>query len=99
MVKVKLATALLRRKELQGKVDQLSRVQKEGLFEVKVTRRAVHEGIDDIIAEVPKITMSQVTAAYDWHAKRLRLVDAAIQHANWTTEIVVDTDIMADYEG
>jgi len=96
-MKIKLAEALLRRKELQEKVDQLRQIKTDGLFEVKVTRKAAHEGIDDVIAQVPKVGIDQVTDAYDYHSKRLRLVDAAIQQANWNTEIEVDDKVMADY--
>ena len=97
-MKVKLAEALLRRKELQGKVDMLKHIQDKNLFEVKAQRRQVTESLDDIIASVPKLTASQVTAEYDWHARQLRLVDAAIQQANWTCEIEVDQTVMSDYK-
>lgn len=97
-MKVKLAEALLRRKELQGKVDMLKHIQDKNLFEVKAQRRQVTESLDDIIAQVPKLTASQVTAEYDWHARQLRLVDAAIQQANWTCEIEVDQIVMSDYK-
>jgi hypothetical protein len=98
---VKLAEALLRRKELQGKVDQLKGILAKGqqLFEVKVTRKAAHEGIDDVIAQVPKLSASQVTAEHDHYARRLRLIDAAIQQANWTTELpAIDPSVMEDYK-
>lgn len=94
---IKLAEALLRRKELQQKVDQLMSIRQSDLFEVKVTRKAAHEGIDDVIAKVPKLTASQVTQEHDFYARRLRLIDAAIQQANWTTEIDVSSGVMEDY--
>jgi len=97
-MKVKLAEALLRRKELQGKVDALKQIQDKNLFEVKAQRKQVTDSIDDIVAMVPKLTASQVTAEYDWHARQLRLVDAAIQQANWTCEIEVQETVMADFE-
>lgn len=97
-MKVKLAEALLRRKELQGKVDVLKQIQDKNLFEVKAQRKQVTDSIDDIVAMVPKLTASQVTAEYDWHARQLRLVDAAIQQANWTCEIDVQDTVMADFE-
>ena len=96
-MKVKLAEALLRRKELQGKVDVLKQIKDKDLFEVKARRQNVAEGIDDVIAQVPKLTAGQVTQEYDWHARQLRLVDAAIQQANWTCEIEVHDDSMGDY--
>ena len=97
-MKVKLAEALLRRKELQGKVDILKHIQDKNLFEVKAQRRQVTDSLDDIIAQVPKLTASQVTAEYDWHARQLRLVDAAIQQCNWTCEVEVDQTVMSDYK-
>jgi hypothetical protein len=97
MTKIKLAEALLRRKELQLKVDQLRSINQEGLFVVKTGRKHAHEGIDDIIAQVPKVSFKQITHAYDWHAKNLRRVDSAIQQANWNTEVELDGEVMDDY--
>ena len=96
--KIKLAEALLRRKELQNKVDQLKAINHQELYEVKAQRKNVTENLDDIVAQVPKLSINQVTAAYDWHARRLRMVDAMIQQANWTTEIEVDETVMDDYK-
>ena len=98
MAKVKLAEALLRRKELQGKVDVLKQVKEKDLFEVRARRQPVAEGIDDIVAQVPKLTASQVTQEYDWHARQLRLIDSAIQQANWTCEIDVHDESMGDFK-
>lgn len=97
-MKVKLAEALLRRKELQDKVEVLRNLKDRDLFEVKARRQQVSEGIDDVVAQVPKLIASQVTAEYDWHARQLRLVDAAIQQANWTTEIEVKDSVMDDFK-
>lgn len=94
---VKLAEALLRRKELQGKVAQLATIKDKDLFEVKRKRAKVTDEVDDVVLQVPLLTSSEVTHAYDWHARQLRLVDAAIQQANWTTEVTVGDDVMADY--
>lgn len=97
-MQVKLAEALLRRKELQQKVDQLKSIKQADVYQTKTGRKAAHEGLDDIIAQVPMLSISEVTAAYDWNAKQLRLVDAAIQQANWTSEIEVGDDVMKDYK-
>lgn len=99
MSKIKLAEALLRRKELQGKVDVLKSIKDKDLFEVKARRQQVADGIDDVIAQVPKLTASQVTKEYDWHARQLRLIDSAIQQANWTCEIEVGDETMRDFTG
>jgi 3-methyladenine DNA glycosylase AlkC len=96
--KIKLAEALLRRKELQGKVDILKQIKDKDLFEVKAQRKQVTENIDDIVAAVPKLTASQVTAEFDFYARQLRLVDAAIQQANWTVEVEVGDTVMGDYK-
>jgi len=97
MQKIKLAEALLRRKELKEKVMLLTVIKKEALFEVKVQRKNVTDSVDDIIALVPKLTVGQVTSEYDWHARQLRLVDAAIQQTNWTAEVDVQESVMQDY--
>ena len=94
----KLAELLLRRKELNTKVEILKSIKDRDLFEVKCIRRAAAEGIDDIVANVPLLVASQVTAEHDWHARQLRRVDASIQQANWTTEVEVDAEAMQDYE-
>lgn len=96
-MKIKLAEALMRRKELQQKVDVLRQINEKALFEVRAQRKNVTENLDDLIAMVPKLTASQVTAEYDWHARQLRLVDSAIQQVNWTAEVDVADTVMADY--
>ena len=97
MNKIKLAEALLRRKELNEKIEVLRAIKGQDLFEVRVQRKLAHEGIDDVIAQIPKLSINDVTAAYDWTARQLRLVDAAIQQANWTTEIDVQDTVMKDF--
>jgi len=93
----KLAELLLRRKELQGKVDQLRHIKENTLFEVIVKRKSVTDAVDDVVAQVPKLTASQVTAEYDFYARQLRLCDASVQQANWTTEVKTPQDVLADY--
>jgi hypothetical protein len=96
-VEIKLALALLRRKELQGKIDALKQIKDKDLFELRTRRQSVNDSVDDIVAQVPKLTASQVTSEYDWHARQLRLIDAAIQQANWTTSIIVEDSTMEEY--
>lgn len=96
---MKLAEALLRRKELQLKVNVAANVKATAMVEVKMVRKQVSEGYDDITATVPKIMASDATAAFDWYSKRLRLIDAAIQQINWTAEMpTFSDDVMADYK-
>ena len=97
-MKITLAEALLRRKELSGKVAILTTIKKADVFELKTQRVKAHEGIDEVTATVPKLTASQVTAEHDFAARQLRLIDAVIQNTNWTTMIEVDAMTMADYE-
>jgi hypothetical protein len=97
MTKMALAEALLRRKELQNKVDQLSRIKDTDMATLKVNRIKVAEGMDELKAMVPRVSMAQVTAAYDWHSKQLRLVDGAIQRANWETEISVPDSVVGEF--
>ena len=97
-MKIKLAEALLRRKELSEKVKGIENFKQADVYEVKVKRQKVSEDIDDIVASVPKLTLSQVTAELDHYARSLRLVDAAIQQANWTTEVEIDSKCMDSYQ-
>ena len=96
--RIKLAEALLRRKELQEKVNILKLIKDKDLYEVKCRRQNVTENIDEVIAQVPKLTASQVTHEFDWHSRRLRMIDAAIQQTNWITDVAVEPTVMADYE-
>ena len=96
-MKIKLAEALLRRKELQAKVDQLSRIKSTDLFETRARRVRVTDSIDDVEAQVPKLKACQVTEEYDYYAKNLRLIDSVIQNTNWTTEIEVDSEATTNY--
>lgn len=96
MAKVKLAEALLRRKELQQKVDQLNNIKDKDLFEMKVERIKVTDNVDNIRAMVPILEANQVTAEYDFYAKKLRMIDAVIQQANWTCSVDVK-DTLGDY--
>lgn len=93
----KLAECLIRRKELEQKVDLLKRVDAQALYEVKANRVKVTDSLEDIVAHVPKLTASQVTREHDWHARQLRLIDAAIQQANWTCDVELPESVMSDY--
>ena len=94
---MKLADALLRRKELQEKVNQLRQVKDKDLFEMRFERKQVNESIDDITAKVPKCDLHEVTKEYDYYANKLRLIDAAIQQLNWTTDITVTPKVWEDF--
>ena len=94
---MKLADALLRRRELQDKVDQLKDINHRDLHEIRVERKKITDTIDEISAKVPKLLTSQVTKEYDYYANKLRLIDAAIQQTNWTTDIEVNDLVWKDY--
>jgi len=94
---MKLADALLRRKELQQKVDQLRAIKDRDIFEFRFERKQINENLDDIKAQVPVLEANQVTAEFDYYANKLRLIDGAIQQLNWTTDITVDNLVWVDY--
>jgi hypothetical protein len=92
---IKLAEALLRRKELAEKLNVLRHFKdNHAFYEVRGQRVKVTEGLEDINVNYPKLEVSQVTAEFDYVAKQLRLVDALIQQANWTTVLEVDPMVM-----
>jgi hypothetical protein len=98
MKAIKLAEALLRRKELNQKVDILSKIKENQLvYQIRAQRIKVTDGLEDLHADYPKLELNQVTAEYDFYARALRLVDAAIQNANWTCELNLDDSALADY--
>lgn len=95
---IKLAEALLRRKELAEKLNVLRHFKdNHAFYEVRGQRVKVTEGLEDINVNYPKLDASQVTAEFDYVAKQLRLVDALIQQANWTTVLEVDPMVMEAY--
>ena len=95
---IKLAEALLRRKELSEKLNILRHFKESQLiYEIRGKRIPVMEGIEDLTANYPKLTASQVTAEYDFVAKQMRLIDAMIQQTNWTTIMSVDPMLMDTY--
>jgi hypothetical protein len=95
---MKLADALLRRKELEKKVKLLEQFKSSDFFEVKCQRRSISDQVDDITAMVPKLEVNQVTQELDFYSHRLRLLDAAIQQCNWTCDIPVDDKVWVDYK-
>lgn len=98
-MEIKLAEALLRRKELSEKLNILKHFKDNQMFyQIRGERKKVTEGLDEIMADYPKLTASQVTAEYDFVAKQLRLVDALVQQANWTTVLEVDPVVMESFK-
>lgn len=87
---MKIAQALLLRKQLEKKVAQLEPIKKageEGLFETQIKRVNVTEQMDEITINAPKITLGDATSEYDKYATALRKLDASIQKANWEFDV------------
>lgn len=87
---MKIAQALLLRKQLEKKVSQLEPIKNmgdQGLFETKVKRLNVGSDIDEVSIQVPKMTLAEVTSEYDKYASALRKIDASIQKANWEFDV------------
>jgi len=87
---MKIAQALLLRKQLEKKVAQLEPLKlngDRGLFETKVKRVNVTEQQDEITITAPKVTLEDVTKEYDKYASALRKIDASLQKANWQYDV------------
>ena len=87
---MKIAQALLLRKQLDAKVKQLTPLKlqgDQGLFETKVKRVNVTDQADEVSITTPKITLGEVTKEYDKYATSLRKLDAALQQANWQYDL------------
>jgi hypothetical protein len=99
MATIKLAEALLRRKELQAKVEQLKHIKDNQLiYEIRGQRAKVTDSLEDLNLNIPKLEVNQVTREYDHYARALRLIDGYIQQVNWTAEVNADESIMGDYK-
>lgn len=98
-MQIKLAEALLRRKELQQKLVVLTQFKQNQLvYEVRGQRLKVTDSFDEFSGTLPKLELNQVTAEYDLCARQLRLIDGAIQQVNWTAEVTVNDIVMEDFK-
>lgn len=87
---MKIAEALLLRKQLQDKVEQLKPLKvngDQGVFEMQTKRVNVSENIDEVTLNIPKVTLADITRNYDHYASELRKIDASIQKANWEFDV------------
>jgi len=87
---MKIAEGLLLRKQLESKVKQLEPLKMQGdqgLFELKTQRKNVGDNTDEVVFQIPKVTLDEVTADYDHYATQLRKLDTAIQKANWEYDV------------
>lgn len=90
---MKLAEALLLRKQLEAKVRQLEPLKlngEQGVYKDEVQRVKVTEDIEQITMRVARIDIKTVTRDYDRYASELRRLDAAIQQANWSYDVNFD---------
>lgn len=89
---MKIAEALVLRKHLAEKVEQLKPLKingDNGLFEMKTERVKISDEVDEVKLQIPKVQLSDVTKTYDMYSKALRELDTAIQAANWKYEVDV----------
>lgn len=96
---MKLAEALLLRKQLQNKVEQLKPLKQigdNGVFQQQVQRRNVSENVDELTITTPRITLKDITQTYDHYAAELRKIDAAIQQANWAYDVKYKETVAPD---
>ena len=87
---MKIAEALLLRKQLEAKVKQLEPLKingENGVFETKVQRVKISDEVEEARLQIPKISLREITKTYDHYASELRKVDAAIQKANWQYKV------------
>jgi len=101
---MKLAEALILRKQLVQKIGQLNPLKEQadqGFFKDTVTRIKATDpipgaehgsieqvGADEVTQKTCLITPDSIYKSFDEHATALRKLDAAIQQANWQTDIV-----------
>lgn len=91
---MKIAEALVLRKHLEAKVEQLKPLKvggDNGLFELKTERKKISEEIDEVTLQIPKVELAAVTKEYDTYSKALRELDTAIQQANWEADVKFKT--------
>ncbi len=87
---MKIAQALLLRKQLEAKVKQLEPLKlqgEQGVYETKVKRIKINDDIEEARLQIPRIRLSEITKEYDRYASALRKLDASIQKANWEFDI------------
>jgi len=87
---MKIAEALLLRKQLEAKVKQLEPLKIQGdngVYDLKVERISAGENIDEAKIQIPRVQLSSITKEYDHYATELRKLDASIQEANWTHDV------------
>lgn len=93
-----LADLLLRRKELDAKVKQLHTIKEANVYYPQFQERIKRdENFDDIKGRYPILEAHQVLAEYDHYARCLRIIDGAIQRANWEHKVDIEDRVMRDW--
>ena len=93
MKEMKIAEALLLRKNLEQKMSRLEIFKDADLYEVKTSRKQIKEGeIEEITSKVPKLSLKDVMEEYNALSKKIRQLDASIQKANWDCSVSLPED-------
>ena len=93
MKEMKIAEALLLRKNLEQKMSKVEIFKDAELYEVKTFRKQIKEGeIEEITTKVPKISLKEIMEEYNVISKKVRQLDASIQKANWDCSVSLPED-------
>lgn len=87
---MKIAEALLLRKQLEAKVRQLEPLKMQGengVYKFEVERVKISDEVDEARVKVPRVELADITKEYDHYASELRKLDASIQEANWKYDV------------
>ena len=93
MKEMKVAEALLLRKNYEQKLSRLEIFKDAELYEVKTSRKQIKEGeIEEITTKAPRLSLKEVMEEYNNLSKRIRQLDASIQKANWDNSVELPDD-------
>lgn len=87
---MKIAEALLLRKQLEAKVQQLQPLKingDQGVYQDQIQRVKVSDEIDEARIKIARVDVKSITREYDHYASQLRKLDASIQKANWQHDV------------
>jgi hypothetical protein len=87
---MKIAEALLLRKQLEAKVQQLQPLKingDQGVYKDEIQRVKVSDEVDEARIKIARIDIKSITREYDHYASELRKLDASIQKANWQFDV------------
>lgn len=92
-----LAVALLRRKALKLKIGQLQLMKANLPAGDNLKRTDVGDKFSQVTGYFVKIKPDEVQAELDFTQKQLRLLDGAIQQANWSQKLKVPSRVLMTY--